>query len=1470
MQFNNITFSGGFTYTESAIPNINFLIVAGGGGGGYGGGGGGGAGGLLSGTAMISSGTTYTVSVGAGGVGGTSSAPPTNSGSNSIAFGLTAIGGGGGGGGYNGNSNVGGSGGSGGGASKDVGSASFGAGTPGQGNNGGAATVSGSGGAGGGGGAGSAGGNGGGSEATGAAGIGVASSITGSAVYYAGGGGAGGNGHQTNGGTGGGGNGSGTSGTPGSAGSTNTGGGGGGGPWPGGGGNGGSGIVIISFPVAYGLASSFTGGATLTVANGFNIYTFTTSGTISWYPILDYLIVGGGGGGGHNFGGGGGAGGLLTATNAITSSKGSSYAITIGTGGAGASSASGVTGTNGTNSSIANTTSGSVSLNGSSQYLTLASNAALNLTANFTVETWVYATTTTNSVDQVFNYGNFIFMLYHNGTTWTVEIGNGSSNYFTLVGTASLNAWHHFAITRSTNTYTLWIDGVQAATNTSSGAPATSGATLYIGKSAGGQWFTGYISNFRIVNGTAVYTGAFTPPINPLTITQNAGTNIAAITSITSTSLLLNTVPGTNFLVDSSTNNFTVTNNGTATSSTSNPFTIAAIGGGGGGTSAGGVVTGLLGGSGGGGSGYGTSSGGAGTSGQGNSGGSASGSGYISGGGGGGAGAAGTTVTSTSTPGNGGAGSVTTFYGSNLGGISFNGSSSYLTAGTNTNWTFLHNGLSDYTVEAWIWVNDTATAYTILSTDAASASIGVNVAVNNSGAGTIEMSIYKGVTGQSITFATATGKISAQVWTHIAFTFVSSTKTGTWYVNGINVASSAQPSFAYSASAPTYNLAIGRYQYSAPAGYFNGYISNLRIVNGIAVYTGNFTVPTGPLSSTQNASTNINAIINTTPTYSDSFNGTSQYLTYTPGTSVSFGTSNFTVEMWIYPTTTPTTPILLDARNSSTTNTWALGWGTGSASSGQLCWAGYTGSISVYDTTTSRITAGSWYHIAYCRSGTTGYLFVNGVQVATGTDNSNYNVTSPIVHIGSQYTPTLYFPGYISNLRIVNGTAVYTGNFTPPTSPLTVAQGAGTNIAALPNSTPTYSDSFNGSSQYLTLPINAAIVSPGATYTFEAWLYPTSFSGTPIVYQVTNTATVNWGGLLWQLSTTGQIQYQIRASTGGTNYSFTTTQTLTLNTWSHVALVINSNSLTIFINGVATSVLNATGFSALDGTQTFAAIGNLTNGYTPSGPYSGYISNFRYVKGTAVYTGNFTPPTSPLTATQSAGTNIAAITGTQTSLLTAQSSTIVDNSSYAFSITNNGTVTTTNTTQPFPVTVLLTAQSSTIVDNGPYAFSITNNGSVTITNSIQPFGYTALLLNTVYGSSYLTDASINNFTITNNGAAVSLPYNPFYSIAYAGGGGGGAYSSTTPGIGGLGGGGAGTASTNAAGTAGTANTGGGGGGGGGGGSGSNTTGSGGSGIVIIRYPTTYPLPSSITGSPSYTILNGYYIYAWTSSGTITF
>ena len=286
----------GSAWVRSPV-SVNYLVIAGGGGGGRGnnlgarGGGGGGAGGYrCSVTGENSGGTsspepsvlvsgTFRVTVGAGGVGGSSTyqgAPIQTSGNYSVFASIISDGGGHAGDSdstLNGLAGNGGSGGGGGGfTASGFGSAFAGQGTDGAiGNN--ISTYRG----GGGGGAGTAGATG---ATTGNGGNGLTSSITGSAVARGGGGGGGGNTAAPigSGGSGGGGAGAGTAGT------VNTGGGGGGG---GGtspttvGGAGGSGVVIFSLPTS--VTVTFSGGVTQTsaVVGSNTVYTVTATSTIS-------------------------------------------------------------------------------------------------------------------------------------------------------------------------------------------------------------------------------------------------------------------------------------------------------------------------------------------------------------------------------------------------------------------------------------------------------------------------------------------------------------------------------------------------------------------------------------------------------------------------------------------------------------------------------------------------------------------------------------------------------------------------------------------------------------------------------------------------------------------------------------------------------------------------------------------------------------------------------------------------------------------------------------------------------------------------------------------------------------------------------------------------------------------------------------------------------------------------------------
>jgi len=258
---------------------VEYLVVAGGGAGGTDRAGGGGGGGLLTGIVTVAAGTSYTVTVGAGGTTVAGNANPTGGNGNNSVFGSISSRAGGGGSGGDATTSA--SGGSGGGASTGgVGNLQGGQGTASQGNAGGTSGPhSGNYNAAGGGGAGTVGLNAAGTV-SGNGGAGIASAISGTVNTYSGGGGGGTYGGTAgSGGVGGGGAGAaGTTAIAGSAGGGNTGGGGGGGGGANGaGGSGGSGIVVVRYP---GSVQFFTGG-TLSYANGYMIHTFYASGTLA-------------------------------------------------------------------------------------------------------------------------------------------------------------------------------------------------------------------------------------------------------------------------------------------------------------------------------------------------------------------------------------------------------------------------------------------------------------------------------------------------------------------------------------------------------------------------------------------------------------------------------------------------------------------------------------------------------------------------------------------------------------------------------------------------------------------------------------------------------------------------------------------------------------------------------------------------------------------------------------------------------------------------------------------------------------------------------------------------------------------------------------------------------------------------------------------------------------------------------------
>lgn len=269
------------------------------------------------------------------------------------------------------------------------------------------------------------------------------------------------------------------------------------------------------------------------------------------------------GGGGGNVGGGGGGSGRIGNAAAVTGGV-----TTAGTGdtpgnssdndrsgaGAGGSATQGNTGADG-RLLLAKPVVASLLFDGSGDYITLPSSATLDLSADFTIECWARLTATATDYqmllgNSISNTGTYLSV---GATKIFFQFGASGPTQAEITYTMPTNTWVHLAFVRNSGTVSMYVNGESKTVTNNSQAGTFSPRYVAVGYSSA-YAFPGYISNLRIVKGTAVYTSNFTPPQSTLS-------------AISGTSLLI----GINQLYanDFSTNLHVLTLNGNTTYSTS-------------------------------------------------------------------------------------------------------------------------------------------------------------------------------------------------------------------------------------------------------------------------------------------------------------------------------------------------------------------------------------------------------------------------------------------------------------------------------------------------------------------------------------------------------------------------------------------------------------------------------------------------------------------------------------------------------------------------------------------------------------------------------------------------------------------------------------------------------------------------------------------------------------------------------------
>jgi len=327
------------------------------------------------------------------------------------------------------------------------------------------------------------------------------------------------------------------------------------------------------------------------------------------------------------------------------------------------------------------------------------------------------------------------------------------------------------------------------------------------------------------------------------------------------------------------------------------------------------------------------------------------------------------------------------------------------------------------------------------------------------------------------------------------------------------------------------------------------------------------------------------------------FDGTGDTLTLSNTADHQFGSSDYTIESWVYLNNLSTVQGLFGRYNTSSAREIYITFNTNGSITHRTSSNGT--SFSTHLTSAGLLTANTWHHVAISKSGTTSYIAVDGV-VVTGTVDATLHSASQTTYIGDALAGSNLLNGNLSNYRILKGTALYTSNFTPPSSPLTAVtnttllccQGA-TNVDASPSAhsfqviigVPTLTSVGPSATKYFEFDgtndaVDVGNVNPTSGATFSAWIN-------------INGANTNYGGIFTRWGAGGNsfwIGTKIDQSStiqvffnGSLIHDITS---LALNTWMLLTVSHTGSNATSYINGIqkntnSASLISSTGTTSI-------------------------------------------------------------------------------------------------------------------------------------------------------------------------------------------------------------------------------------------------------------------------------------------------
>ena len=353
----------------------------------------------------------------------------------------------------------------------------------------------------------------------------------------------------------------------------------------------------------------------------------------------------------------------------------------------------------------------------------------------------------------------------------------------------------------------------------------------------------------------------------------------------------------------------------------------------------------------------------------------------------------------------------------------FDGSGDYLGATSHADFAM---GTGDFTLECWVYRSSVGGFMNFLATRGGpGTTAGYTWGAQSSGNG-YDVEFY---TNNMTGINGGNQWVTGGQWHHVAITRTGTTLSS--YVNGIlNTTTTNSQNFTNT------SLAVGMTN-DGSQGPFHGYIQDVRIYKGVAKYTGGtvdnqvFIIPATEPNFIPDCPAGV-ATKSKLKKITDgavSFDGNGDSLVCADSADWDFGTGDFTIECFAYFNDTT-------SANSTMINRWTDIWTFQIVSSTQNL-RFYAGASDNLATASNTIGPNKWYHFAASRSSGTLKLFIDGVESASSSFTKSLSGSVPL-NIGAENsTQSLPTKGHISNVRIVNGTALYTSNFTPPTRELT-------------------------------------------------------------------------------------------------------------------------------------------------------------------------------------------------------------------------------------------------------------------------------------------------------------------------------------------------------------------------------------------------------------------------------------------------